>query len=751
MGLDRPRWSSARSLLWAVAWLAGTAAAETPRTGLVLSGGGARGAAHIGVLRELEAAQVRIDAIAGTSMGAVVGGLYASGMPLEDIERMFRSTDWAEAFRDRAPRADLGFRRKQDDREFLVRVPVGLRGTRFVLPQGLVQGQKLLATLRRATLPVATVHDFDRLPIPFRALATDLVTGEGVTLAQGDLAEALRASLSAPGFFAPVDVAGRLLVDGGLTANLPVELARQMGVDRLIVVDVSFPKVPRASLVSALEVSNQAITLLMERETARARASLGPADLLLVPALGEFGSTDFQRLGLAIDLGAAAAAAARPALARFAADAETWRAAQAARLARRGLEAPQGRVGELRIEASTAVVTRWLETVLAAERDRPFDPARLERRIAEAYGRDVFETIDWTVSTRVPGTLDLTVDGRRKAWGPNYLSFALDLQDDFAGNNAFNAGVRLLLTELNGFGAEWRSDFQIGESPALATEFHQPLGVASPWFVAPLAAIDSRTVPVLAAGERVAEFRVRESRVGIDLGREFGLCCELRAGLRRARGSARIRVGDPASLPDSWPLLDADGRTEFTRREWFGRFTVDGLDNVHFPREGAYLRAEWVAARQRARDDRGSDRFELSMLRAWSEGRHTLLLGFDGGTTVSAPTGSVDRWFQLGGFLRLSGMPAGALSGTHYALARAVVLRQIGRGGSGFFNVPAWVGLSLEAGNAWESRGAASFAGLRKDAALFLGLDTGFGPLYLGGGLGEDGKSAWYLFLGRGF
>lgn len=236
----------ATCLLWAIS--PAVAAAEL-RTGLVLSGGGARGAAHVGVLRELEAAHVRIDAIAGTSMGAVVGGLYASGVPLDDIEKLFRSTDWEEAFRDRAPRSDLGFRRKQDDREFLVRVPLGVRGTQLVLPQGLVQGQKLLATLRRMTLPVSHITEFDQLPIPFRAMATDIVSGEGVALSRGDLAQSLRASLSAPAVFAPVELDGRLLVDGGLAANLPVDLARQMGVDRLIVVDVSFPLVPRVRVV----------------------------------------------------------------------------------------------------------------------------------------------------------------------------------------------------------------------------------------------------------------------------------------------------------------------------------------------------------------------------------------------------------------------------------------------------------------------------------------------------------------------
>ena len=722
------------------------------RTGLVLSGGGARGAAHVGVLRELEAAHVRIDAIAGTSMGAVVGGLYASGVPLDDIETLFRSTDWEEAFRDRAPRSDLGFRRKQDDREFLVRVPLGLRGTRLVLPQGLVQGQKLLATLRRMTLPVAGVTEFDQLPIPFRAMATDIVTGEGVALQRGDLAQSLRASLSAPAVFAPVELDGRLLVDGGLTANLPVDLARQMGVDRLIVVDVSFPLVPRSSLGSALELSNQAITVLMAKETQRARDSLGLQDLLIVPQLGEFGSTDFQRLGVAIDQGAAAARAQRAELSRYAVAAEEWQTVAQARRERRTVPAVGApALAFVTVEASTPLQRRWLEAALAPEQGRPFAPERVERRVAKAYGRDVFETVDWRLVKADTGAAGLQVVGRGKSWGPNFLTFGLDLQDDFAGNNSVNAGARLLATELNTYGAEWRTDFQFGEAPRLASVFHQPLGLSSPWFVAPRVLLESRNVPVMAGGERVAEFRVRERLEGFDVGREFGLCCELRFGVQRAVGSLRLRVGELTGLPPGAPALDATGRAEYVRRDWFGRFTFDGLDNVHFPREGGYFSTEWTGSRARAAADGGSDRVELSGLRAWSAGRHTLVLGLDAGSTVSAPSGAVDRLFQLGGFLRLSGLPAGSVSGAHYALGRAVLLRKIGRGGNGFFDVPAWVGLSLEAGNVWATRREAAFGGLRKDAALFLGLDTGLGPLYVGGGLDEDGNSAWYLFLGRGF
>ena len=241
----------------------------------MLSGGGARGAAHIGVLKVLEENHVPVDAIAGTSMGAVVGGLYASGLSAADIERVMTSVDWQDAFRDQpAAQARLNFRRKLEDQNFLVKFPLGLKGGEFRLPRGLVQGQKLTQILRGLTLPVAQIQDFDDLAIPFRAMATDIVTGDRVILDHGDLTTAMRASLSAPGVFSPVDAEGRMLVDGGLSSNLPIDVAREMGVDILIVVDCGFPLLERGKLDSVATVSNQMLAILIRHNTAEQRKTL---------------------------------------------------------------------------------------------------------------------------------------------------------------------------------------------------------------------------------------------------------------------------------------------------------------------------------------------------------------------------------------------------------------------------------------------------------------------------------------------
>jgi len=283
------------------------AAGARPRIGLVLSGGGARGVAHVGVLKVLEQAHVPIDAIAGTSMGAVVGGLYASGMSAAEIEAMMTTVDWQNAFRDRPPRQALVFRRKREDQNFLVRFPLGISSGEFKLPKGLIQGQKLSQMLRRLTLPVAAVSEFDRLPTPFRAVATDLETGTMRVLDRGDITDAMRASVAAPGLFNPVELSGRLLVDGGLSVNLPVDVARSMGVDILIVVDVGFPLLERGELNSVARISNQMLAILIQRESAQQRASLTPQDLLITPALGSTSSFDFTNLRQAIAIGVAGA------------------------------------------------------------------------------------------------------------------------------------------------------------------------------------------------------------------------------------------------------------------------------------------------------------------------------------------------------------------------------------------------------------------------------------------------------------
>lgn len=720
---------------------------DRPRIGLVLSGGGARGAAHIGVLKVLEENHVPIDAIAGTSMGAVVGGLYASGLSASDIERVMTSVDWQDAFRDRPARTDLNFRRKLEDQTFLVKFPLGIKGRRFRLPRGLVQGQKLTQILRGLTLPVAQIEDFDHLAIPFRAVATDIVTGDRVILDHGDLTTAMRASLSAPGVFSPVEFQGRMLVDGGLSSNLPIDVARQMDVDVLIVVDCGFPLLERSKLVSVATVSSQMLAILIRHNSAEQRKTLRPADVVIDPALGDFSSLDFTEHAKAMRIGEQAARGQQQRLADLSVPEEQFQRIVAARAAKRtGLPTVQF----LRLEPGAEKYASAIDALFGDQVGKPVNVPRLTRRIGELYGQGNLEIFDYQLVTRSdpdtptegPPEYGLAFTTRRNSWGPNYLRFGLQLQNDFEGNSSFNAAARGTLAEITRYGGEWLWDFQVGETPRVATEVYLPVGYRSRWFVAPHAQFQVRTLPLVDADERLlAEYRVRTTDYGVDLGRELGNYGEIRLGAGRTIGSARVRIGDPLLPP-----------TEFDAEKYFGEFRYDSVDDVNFPRRGGSFSMAWQGEREGGGDAQKADLLLLDQLYARSWGRNTAILWTSFGTRLDSDVDSVRSYYSLGGFLNMSGVTPETLTGPHFAIARAIYYRRIGEGtGTGFLDVPVYVGTSLEMGNVWNARRDISFASAKTNGSLFVGLDTLLGPVYFATGFDDQGGSAYYLFLGRTF
>ena len=734
-------------------WLWGEMAAATPdapltrpRICLVLSGGGARGMAHIGVLKVLEDLKIPIDCIAGTSMGAIVGGLYASGMTVQQIDNTMRSVDWQEAFRDAPPRRDLAFRRKQDDRNFLVKLPLGLKHGKVLLPKGFIQGQKLQETLRQLTLPFSNSTDFDLLPTPFRAGATDLETGNAVVMEKGDLAIAMRASMSAPGVFAPVELNGQLLVDGGLAENLPVSVARAMHADILIVSDVSFPLQSRAALDSALSISNQMLAILVRKDSDRQRASLSPRDILIEPNLGSATATDFAAPTTVIARGESAARDATPQLSAYSVGETAYRDYLARRATREPGLPP---IKFVRVDEQSKRYEKTIMAVMQPLVGKPLDLDQVGRRMTELYGLGNFETLDYTLVDEPAATgggtdedSGLEVRARRKSWGPNYLRFGLNLEDDFQGNSRYNAATRFVLTELDELGAELLTDVQIGSDTKIASEFYQPLNASRTWFVAPSARIEARDLLIYNNDVEVADFRDREAEADLDFGRELGNWGEIRLGYHRTNGATRVRLGDPDLVESQYNL-----------GEYFFKFSYDRLDNVHFPREGQTFSLQWDANRTNLGADNASDKVQADWLMARSSGRNTVLLWTSAGSTLDGAfrPNALPEFYSLGGFFNLSGLAPSSLYGPHYAIARAIYFRKIGSGGEGFFEFPAYLGMSLELGNTYEHRGDISYASTHKDASVFLAFDTFLGPVYLGTGYDQLGNSAFYLFLGRTF
>jgi NTE family protein len=713
--------------------------ADRPRIGLVLSGGGARGAAHVGVIRALEELHVPIDAIAGTSMGAVVGGLYAAGLSGEEIERVFNELDWQEAIRDRAPRRERAYRRKQDDRNILAKGALGVNAEDgLVLPLGLVQGHKITQVLRTATARVADVQDFDRLPTPFRALATDLETGEAVVLGQGDLVTVLRASMSAPGVLTPVEVNGRLLVDGGLVDNLPVELAQSMGVDRLIVVDVSFPLAKRDDLGSAFDVTNQMIGIMVRRGTLQSKEHLGPGDVLIEPDLGAMTALDFSRMLEVMVAGKQAARDASPRLAVLSMPADEY----AGFLAQRArAPEPEVQLAFVRPSANSQADQRRIDAVFGDLAGQPLDTPELQERLASQYRLDDFESVDYKVVRDASGARGLEVDLRRKSWGPTFLRLGVSVENDYEGGAAANAAAQLRMTHVNSLGAELVLDAQIGEEPLLRAELYQPLSLRTPIFIAPAARYAEETLQLVSTrGQRVARYRVRETEASLAVGAGLGSWGEVRVGLRAGDGSSRVMVGDPA-LPTS----------EFDLGGAFVQFGYDRLDSAYFPKAGQAFRASWLADRESLGASGDADILRASWQLARSRGRYSLVWSMDGGSALDDDFVSPQELFRLGGLFDISGLTPDARVGTQFGIARAIVYRRISRGGTGFFEFPAYLGISAEAGNVWATRDDVDFGDLETGGSVFLGAESPFGPVYLAAGLASGGERAFYLYLGKTF
>jgi NTE family protein len=714
---------------------ANRAAPGRPRVGLVLSGGGARGAVHIGVLKMLEQLHVPVDVIAGTSMGAVVGGLYASGLSGEQIERAMASLDWQAAFRDRPPRTELDYRRKEEDRQFLVNLPVGLQGRRLVIPKGLVQGQMLTETLRQLTLPVARITDFDQLPTRFRAVATDLETGGKRIIGDGDLTTAMRASMSVPGLFAPVEYRGELLVDGGLADNLPIDVARSMGVDILIVVDAGFPLQPRKSLNSLPGITNQMLAILLRKDIERDLATLGPKDIVVSPQLGDFSSYDFPETMKIVHAGVTAAEAVETRLAALALSDEDYARYQQARSNARSALPP---IKFVRVEPASNSYQRPIDDMFGQFVGQPVDGDALKAQVGALYGRGDLEMLDYRPVQDPLAGFGLDFTARRNSWGPNYLRFGISLQDDFKGQTSFNAAGRLDFTELNSLGAESVWDVQVGTSPLLATELYLPLSNVTRYFIAPHAEVEAHDVAQIVNDRQVGQFRVSSVDYGLDFGRELSNWGELRVGALNSHGSSHVDLG--ISAPAS----------TFNVTDYFMRFGYDTLNSVNFPRSGEALSVQ-VSVEGNGGGEQGTDLFTLDWRAAHSWARNTVVAWLTAGSTIGGSETSVRTFFPLGGFLNLSGVPAESLAGPQYAIGRLIYLRKVGNGGEGILDVPAYIGTSFEAGNVWTARRDISFGSTHKDLSVFFGADTYIGPAYLAVGYDENGSTAFYLFLGRSF
>ncbi len=727
---------------------AAAVAGERPRVGLVLSGGGARGFAHVGVLKALEAARVPVDVIVGTSMGAIIGGLYASGMTSEDLEREILAVNWGDLFDRREPRQLLSQRRKEEDFELSPVLMLGFRNGEFVLPTGAVSTRSLEMLLRRYTLSTRHLASFDGLPTPFRAVATDMETGQAVVLDHGDLAAALRASMSVPAVFSPLEVDGRVLGDGGLVNNLPVDVARRMGADVVIAVNIGTPLAGRETLGSVVGITTQMVNILTEQNVQASIAMLTPRDLLLAPPLGQLTSADFGRAAELVKIGNDYAKTVGEALARFSVDAPHYQRWVATREAQ--AQANTGRIGavaSVRFEGVNEAHAARLATALETSEGRRLDVPTLERDLQKLAASGDYERVDYSLARRDDGAEDLTLQLRENTWGPNYLRLGLDLRTDFQGQGSFNLRISHNRHWLNDSGAEWRNRVQLGETLGLYSELYQPLNLHSDRFVAAYVDATLRRVDLYTTeGDMAAVVQRQGIQVGVDMGWPMGLLGnvgDMRVGLVAARRKVK-----PELIAGLMPG-EAQGSLVWSEVGVRAAVIADQLDFANFPSQGYRAKGEVVMGRRSFRDDENSGSFTrlegtATGVKSW--GVHTFNVGARFAYASQIPVGAIDE-YALGGFQQLSGYRAGQVAGNYLVFGRLTYYRHLPW--SVGVARALFVGGSLEAGNAWTERRNISLGDLRAGSSLFVGADTGIGPLYLSIVSAPRGYTGLYLFLGR--
>ncbi len=707
-----------------------------PRIGLALSGGGARGASHIGVLKVLERERIPIDYIAGTSMGAIVGGMYASGMSPDEIEAQLTTVDWNDVFQDKVDREHRSFRRKTDDRLWLIARKPGFNKGKITLPPGLVQGQKINQLLIALTLPVADIDNFDELPIPFRAVAADIQTGETVVLAAGSLPMAIRASMSIPAIMTPVAWGERNLVDGGIASNLPIEVVRGMGADIVIAVDISTPLSEEDVSTSLLSVVGQLTGFLTRRNTEAEIATLGAQDVLLIPDLGDIGTADFDRMADAVPTGVESAEAQLAELLRYSLDERMFAKHVAAR---QMPESDPPVIEFVRFENDTKIADEFLYGRLQASQPgksiigHPVDIAQLEKGIDELYGLEIFSHISYAV-VKEDGKHGLQIWARRRSWGPDYLQFGIKWSTSFNGEGIFNLATSLLKTEMNAWNGEWRTALSIGEEPGILTDFYQPLGGLGRWFAGAKASYDQFNVNQFVEGTDHIEEQARIAQFtgSVYAGREFGSWGRSSLTYTRGTGDRKIRIGDP-NIPDD----------DFDIGKLSVVLEVDRLDNLYFPAHGHFASAIYRINRTDLGASQDYDQVLFAALIARSRGKNTFSVGVDYRTTTSGQA-PPERRFRAGGLFDLSGFEFNQLSGQHYGRVIGQVRRNIWD--AGFANI--FLGTSLEYGNVWESRDDIDVGDGLLAGSIYLGADTMIGPVFLGYGYAEGGKGSFYLYVG---
>ncbi len=702
-----------------------------PRIGLVLGGGGAKGAAHVGVLGVLDEMRIPVDCIIGTSMGALVGGAYASGMSASELETEIRSISWQDAIGRRDLRRQVPMRRKLVGATYSNSLEFGVRDGSLMAPSGLISTQNVDLTIQSLVGRSRGVADFDQLPIPFRAVATDMQSGEMVVLARGDLALAMRASMAVPGVFSPVNIDGRILGDGGLTRNVPVDIARQTCADVVIAVAVPNPPPTVADLRSPLTMMSRTLDVLIGANERQQLETLGPADVKIVIQMGDIGSASFDRIDDAIPMGREAALAQRTALSRLAvteAEYLAWREA-ASRPGRAKVT-----LAAVNLHGLERANPEFIQQTLRLQAGDVVDAQQIAQRATAVYALSDFERVAYILSgDPAQPTLDLHL--QEKSWGPHIVRFDLGLHIGTDANTAFTIGGDYLQTWINDRGGELRGSLRLGRTSALETSLYQPLDSAQRWFVEPGLIAQRSIEDLFDGGDAVTRYRFTSGWADLDAGRVFGKRAELRAGIRSGTQSASREIGS-----QDLPEISNEGYAGFT-----ARYTFDSRDRDVLWQHGMVARMTYFRSEEALGADAIYDRFEGTATVVLPFRRNVGYLRVSGGSSFDTALPLYDL-FSLGGPVSLPGLSIGELRGSSYWSAQASYLQRIADI-SYVFGQSIYAGVTFTAAD-MSDRLDGIYAPPTYSAAFVLAGRTPLGPVSLS--LAATTDSDWQLVLGLG-
>ncbi len=706
-----------------------TAEQKRPRIGLVLSGGGGRGLAHVGVLEWFERHRIPIDYIAGTSIGGLVGALYSIGMTPDEMRSFLKSIDWEQAFGNGPTYEQLSFRRKEDRRSFQVDVEVGLRNG-VSLPNGLSSAHYIGLVMDRLALPYSSVANFDHLPIPFRCTATDFLKAESVTIKDGPLASAMRATMSIPGVFPPVERDGKVLVDGGLLNNIPTNIMREMKPDIVIAVDAGTPLGDLKTIASLTGIVQQSITVMTIDND---RRNLRLADIIIAPELGNRSILDFSDIDKIADLGFEATQQKAALLEKLSLNESDWLEHLALRRSKQKRETlvPD----EVQIAGVDREAKKRIHEKLEDHAGKPLDVDKLERDLTRITGQGRYSSLDYVFSRADDSSRNiLLVTAREKNHAPPVINVSIEIEGSDVNDLSFTIGTRLTLYDIGRYGAEWRNDMKAGFRTLFLSEYYRPVGDGG-FFIAPRASYRRERQFFFLNGSRVAEFQTDRLGAGIDFG-FTNTRSEFRAGIETGYFDAHPLTGDgpPGSLA---------GRVDLARLRW----AYDDQDSPTVATRGLRLATEWRWFFKAPGSEDGFRQAELSasFFHPVSD-RGSLFLSAAGGTSFNRAATPAQQ-FTLGGPFRLGAYDRDEFRGPHYAIATLGYHRRI-------YDLPTLLGGKIFATGWYDIGGAFTRldAGqLRNQFSGGLIMDTRLGPFSLIGSFGEGGRGKVYFSFGKFF